>query len=169
MKNPKYMGIIYLTPPRQNMTDKTFEKWWEDDGRMYDPDTEDVPWFDKRKELAELAFAKGVEIGMARSRNYAASSAVDPDRIHFANGRIDTSIRGGRIRMTKKHFIALADCIRSMVQGETARVRGGMVYTDDVQRLLADFCQAQNPNFNRATFLGYIAGTCGPNGRKNAG
>lgn len=70
------------------MSDKTFEKWWADDGRMYDPDTEDVPWFDKRKELAELAFAKGVETGMARSRNYTANSAVDPDRIHFANGRI---------------------------------------------------------------------------------
>jgi len=65
-----------------------FDKWWQEDGRMLDPDTEDVPWFDKRKELAELAFAKGVEIGMARSRNYTANSAVDPDRIHFANGRI---------------------------------------------------------------------------------
>ncbi len=69
-------------------TDKTFEKWWADEGRFYDPDTEDVPWFDKRKDLAELTFAKGVEIGMARSRNYTANSAVDPDRIHFANGRI---------------------------------------------------------------------------------
>ena len=70
------------------MPDKTFETWWAEDGRMYDPDTEDVPWFDKRKELAELAFAKGVEIGVARSRNYTANSAVDPDRIHFANGRV---------------------------------------------------------------------------------
>lgn len=41
------------------MADKTFEKWWAEDGRMYDPDTEDVPWFDKRKELAELAFTEG--------------------------------------------------------------------------------------------------------------
>jgi hypothetical protein len=68
--------------------DKTFENWWAQDGRMYDPDTEDVPWFEKRKELAELAFAEGVKIGMARSRNYTANSAVDPDRIHFANGRV---------------------------------------------------------------------------------
>lgn len=65
-----------------------FEKWWAEDGRMYDPDTEDVPWFDKRKELALVAFAKGVEIGTAWSRNYTTNSAVDPDRIHFANGRI---------------------------------------------------------------------------------
>lgn len=51
------------------MTDKAFEKWWAEDGRMYDPDTEDVPWFDKRKELAELAFAKGLEVGTANSQS----------------------------------------------------------------------------------------------------
>jgi hypothetical protein len=35
----------------------TFEKWWQKDGRFYDPDTSDIPWFDKRKELAGYAFA----------------------------------------------------------------------------------------------------------------
>ena len=35
------------------MSDKTFGKWWADDGRMYDPDTEEVPWFDKRKEALD--------------------------------------------------------------------------------------------------------------------
>ena len=29
---------------------------------------------------------------------------------------------------------------------------------------LADFCQSQNSNFNRERWLGYIAGTNGPNG-----
>jgi hypothetical protein len=67
-------GINILDYPRRIMTDETFEKWWADDGRFYDPDTEDVPWFDKSKELAELAFAKGIEIGMARSGNYTANS-----------------------------------------------------------------------------------------------
>jgi hypothetical protein len=38
---------------------ETFEEWWNRVGRFYDPDTEDVPWFDKRKELAELAFRSG--------------------------------------------------------------------------------------------------------------
>lgn len=33
-----------------------FESWWTSDGRFIDPDTSDVPWFDKRKELAALAF-----------------------------------------------------------------------------------------------------------------
>ena len=36
-----------------------FEDWWSTDGRYIDPDTEDVPWFDKRKELAALAFIAG--------------------------------------------------------------------------------------------------------------
>lgn len=33
-----------------------FDNWWEVDGRFFDPDTDDVPWFDKRKFLAEYAF-----------------------------------------------------------------------------------------------------------------
>lgn len=33
-----------------------FESWWASDGRFIDPDTSDVDWFDKRKELAALAF-----------------------------------------------------------------------------------------------------------------
>jgi hypothetical protein len=37
-------------------TVETFEEWWTRDGKFYDPDTEDVPWFDKRKLLAEYAF-----------------------------------------------------------------------------------------------------------------
>lgn len=82
-------------------SDKAFDKWWSEDGRMYDPDTEDVPCFDKRKDLAELAFKKGVEIGMARSRNYTANSMVDPDRIHFANGRIvKLSRESGRLYLS---------------------------------------------------------------------
>jgi hypothetical protein len=36
-----------------------FDKWWESSGKYYDPDTDDVPWFDKRKELASVAFFAG--------------------------------------------------------------------------------------------------------------
>lgn len=56
--------------------------------------------------------------------------------------------------MTKKHFIALADHIR---QG---------VYPKNQILQLADFCQSQNPQFNRERWLAYIAGECGPNGGK---
>ena len=36
-----------------------FEDWWASQGRCIDPDTEDVPWFDKRKGLAEAAYDAG--------------------------------------------------------------------------------------------------------------
>ena len=64
-----------------------FEKWWAEEGRSLDPDTEDVPWFDKRKGLAELAFEAGIKCGEARSRNYTADDEVMPESVTFANGR----------------------------------------------------------------------------------
>jgi hypothetical protein len=30
-------------------------------------------------------------------------------------------------------------------------------------RLLAAFCESQNPSFDKKVWLGYIAGKCGPN------
>jgi len=38
-----------------------FEDWWNETGRYLDPDTDDVPWFDKRKELAGIAYMAGYE------------------------------------------------------------------------------------------------------------
>ena len=65
--------------------------------------------------------------------------------------------------MSKKHFIALADAIREHNQRMDKRNfvnKFGNVYLD----VLADFCQSQNPRFNRERWLAYIAGECGPNG-----
>ena len=64
-----------------------FDKWWQEDGRMLDPDTEDVSWFDKRQVLADLAFEAGIKCGMARAANYTADDAEMPERVDFANGR----------------------------------------------------------------------------------
>lgn len=36
-----------------------FDDWWLADGQYIDPDTSDVPWFDKRRGLAEAAFKAG--------------------------------------------------------------------------------------------------------------
>lgn len=33
-----------------------FERWWQDQGRLLDPDYSDVSWFDKRKELCRHAW-----------------------------------------------------------------------------------------------------------------
>ena len=37
----------------------TFDDWWAADGQYLDPDTSDVPWFDKRRALAEYAYNAG--------------------------------------------------------------------------------------------------------------
>ena len=61
--------------------------------------------------------------------------------------------------MTKKDFIALADCLRTYGEHVSSQ--------NDFEALLsqmADFCQHQNPRFNRARWLNYIADECGPNG-----
>lgn len=64
-----------------------FEKWWQEQGRSLDPDTEDVPWYDKREALAHIAFDEGIRVGMARAGNYTANCSVDPTSVEFANGR----------------------------------------------------------------------------------
>ena len=68
--------------------------------------------------------------------------------------------------MTKKNFIALADAIRAHqnhADPDTA-MTGWTTFTNDQIEVLADFCVAQNPNFNRERRLGYIAGTNGKSG-----
>lgn len=40
-----------------------FDTWWSDDGQYLDPDTSDVPWFDKRRSLAEAAYDAGAATG----------------------------------------------------------------------------------------------------------
>jgi len=61
--------------------------------------------------------------------------------------------------MTKKHFVALADDIRM------EHKHGNWKFTKYQLEFLANFCQAQNPSFNRERWLAYINGECGPNGR----
>lgn len=63
--------------------------------------------------------------------------------------------------MTKRHFIALAEAIKVH-----NRCKGIHAFDFGHLDTLADFCAAQNPQFNRARWLGYIAGTNGPNGGK---
>ena len=67
--------------------------------------------------------------------------------------------------MTKRHFIQLADLI---IKANTDRIRTDQTDTYSAAQIaeLADFCQSQNSQFDRARWLGYIAGTNGKNGGK---
>ena len=68
--------------------------------------------------------------------------------------------------MTKKHFIALADMLRTAWMGDSRTGKGYNPFKQEHIEFLADFLQSQNPRFNRERWLGYIAGTNGKNGGK---
>jgi len=64
--------------------------------------------------------------------------------------------------MTKKHFIALADAMRyAMPTFDQPTMKAQ--WTRDLCAI-AGVCKSANPRFNEARWLGYINGTCGPNG-----
>lgn len=65
--------------------------------------------------------------------------------------------------MTKQHFIALADTIRTHNEAVKAG-HSQSVFDGEHLSTLADFCAAQNPAFNRSRWLDYIVGKCGPDG-----
>ena len=66
--------------------------------------------------------------------------------------------------MTKKHFIALADALRAEKPGTNWDPNKMVQWELDV-KAIANVCAAQNSNFNRERWLGYIAGTNGPSGK----
>lgn len=78
--------------------------------------------------------------------------------------------------MHKKHFIALAQELKTLrgelkVMDQTAWLEGYPkarveILDSIVIPRLAAFCQAQNPQFDRERWLGYIAGENGPSGGK---
>lgn len=68
------------------------------------------------------------------------------------------STKGGVMSMSKKDFIALAEMIQWCNGGNTPQ------FTQEAIDNLAQFCSTRNPRFNRDRWLGYIAGTNGPNG-----
>lgn len=63
--------------------------------------------------------------------------------------------------MTKKDFIALADAFRA--SKPLAGDDPGYQWEYDL-KAVANVLAASNPRFNRERWLGYVYGTCGPNG-----
>ena len=71
--------------------------------------------------------------------------------------------------MTKKDFIVLANFIKEHSQNAKKKENkedGEHVFDTSQIITLANFCQAQNPNFDRDRWLNYVAGKVGPNGGK---
>ena len=70
--------------------------------------------------------------------------------------------------MTKRHFIALADAIRthntSSLKGKYAGTHHQ--FTDDQIEVLARFCGSQSSKFSESIWTGYAKGECGPSGGK---
>jgi hypothetical protein len=66
--------------------------------------------------------------------------------------------------MNKKHFIALADTIREIDRRDAEYGFSKEELRKVFLLELGNFCMAQNHNFDRERWLGYIAGTNGPNG-----
>jgi hypothetical protein len=67
--------------------------------------------------------------------------------------------------MHKKQFIALADALkRNTPDPESNALEAERPFFQNIVNDVADFCQSQNPNFNRERWLAYIKGECGPNG-----
>jgi hypothetical protein len=67
------------------------------------------------------------------------------------------------VSMSKKDFIALADAIQDhnrCNESKDAAIRAccPSPFSNDQIKTLADFCQSQNPRFNRERWLAYIAG-----------
>lgn len=71
--------------------------------------------------------------------------------------------------MSKKHFIALANVMRSVKYDSEHDGPEYAIAPKAFKRMvdrLANFCADQNPDFNRERWLSYLAGECGPSGGK---
>lgn len=64
-------------PARALVKKAVFADWWSDEGQYLDPDTDDVPWFDKRRGLAEMAFHAGALSDAATWPDFAAPAKYD--------------------------------------------------------------------------------------------
>ena len=65
--DPRFQIINTVLPEEKAAT------WWQVEGRLIDPDTEDVPWYDKRGELAQIAYIAGFTEALSQQAGHTAS------------------------------------------------------------------------------------------------
>lgn len=66
--------------------------------------------------------------------------------------------------MSKKHFIALADAMRPVLNADGVNELTGVTSKANVIDALIRFCHEQNPNFMEGRWMDYLNGDCGPSG-----
>ena len=76
-------------------------------------------------------------------------------RVHLLKSRDGIPAERGN-KMSKKHFVSLADHIRL----------SGVAFNSAQLEVLASFCKSQNGAFMRDRWLAYLKGECGPSGGK---
>lgn len=82
--------------------DHQFDIWWKNTGRLIDPDTSDVPWFDKRKSLAQSAYVAALTTPRGQPRKAAAEQDKEtPDANGLSrHGQPQTSRRSASLSAT---------------------------------------------------------------------
>lgn len=88
-----------------------FESWWSNGGRFIDPDSADVPWFDKRKGLAGYAFFAG-----AQKRITAVLETAQPEL-----DRLRTEVEDLRAQLNTPELHDFATGVISEAQHQRAR------------------------------------------------
>lgn len=67
----------------------SFEQWWSADGLFIDPDSADIPWYDKRKGLAAEAYFAGLSAGSKQVAEEEEDWRQDPSRDERWNAGLD--------------------------------------------------------------------------------
>lgn len=89
--------------------DERFRKWWNEDGVYYDPDTEDVSWYDKRQGLAAYAYVAGeAESTRLRERVKAMEAALRESiclmetarALYNGNAKLDEAVERARAALS---------------------------------------------------------------------
>lgn len=85
-----------------------FGRWWRESGRLYDPDVQDVSWFDKRYHLAQEAFEAGMSCASKdrddwRSLAEASEKAIDTATKQFSE--LATEIASLHKRLSEAQMI----------------------------------------------------------------
>ena len=86
-----------------------FRDWWISQGKFIDPDTEDVPWFDKREALCEAAYEAG-QSSVKFAEAYLAQRTPEPAPAHDYTSTACQHELHERCRKNCKFCLATCKC-----------------------------------------------------------